>query len=162
MPPSRPELVPQGRPAFVFPQGAGRDCNCESRPRGLGKIRCLAGGGDKQTPAELSQMKGQMVAVEQASIAKKCNIQFQGQRLQRCRARRTVSARKTASPQRPRSSSSGRRISKMYLGNCGAGRRVRRLPDQPASKLNRKAKATADTRKPAVRAWLPRLIAATR
>jgi hypothetical protein len=28
-------------------------------------------GGDKQTAAELSQMKGQMVAVEQASIAKK-------------------------------------------------------------------------------------------
>jgi hypothetical protein len=25
---------------------------------------------------ELSQMKGQMVAVEQASIVKKCNIQF--------------------------------------------------------------------------------------
>jgi polygalacturonase len=37
-------------------------------------------GGDKQTAAELSQMKGQMVAVEQASIAKKCNIQFRGQR----------------------------------------------------------------------------------
>jgi hypothetical protein len=35
-------------------------------------------GGDKQTAAELSQMKGQMVAVEQASIAKKSNIQFQG------------------------------------------------------------------------------------
>jgi hypothetical protein len=37
-------------------------------------------GGDKQAAAELAQMKGQMVAVEQASIAKKCNIQFQGQR----------------------------------------------------------------------------------
>ncbi|NOJ47831.1 hypothetical protein [Bradyrhizobium archetypum] len=37
-------------------------------------------GGDKQTAAELANMKGQMVAVEQASIAKKCNIQFQGQR----------------------------------------------------------------------------------
>src|ERR1700742_1226368 len=37
-------------------------------------------GGDKQTAAELAQMKGQMVAVEQASIAKKCNIQFQGDR----------------------------------------------------------------------------------
>jgi len=37
-------------------------------------------GGDKQTAAELAQMKGQMVAVEQASIAKKCNIQFQGNR----------------------------------------------------------------------------------
>jgi hypothetical protein len=36
--------------------------------------------GDKQTAAELAQMKGQMVAVEQASIAKKCGIQFQGQR----------------------------------------------------------------------------------
>ena len=36
--------------------------------------------GDKQAAAELAQMKGQMVAVEQASIAKKCNIQFQGQR----------------------------------------------------------------------------------
>jgi hypothetical protein len=35
-------------------------------------------GGDKQTAAELSQMKGQMVAVEQSSIARKCNIQFQG------------------------------------------------------------------------------------
>jgi len=32
-------------------------------------------GGDKRTAAELSQMKGQMVAVP---IAKKCNIQFQG------------------------------------------------------------------------------------
>jgi hypothetical protein len=36
--------------------------------------------GDKQTAAELSLMKGQMIAVEQASIAKKCGIQFQGQR----------------------------------------------------------------------------------
>jgi hypothetical protein len=35
-------------------------------------------GGDKQNAAELSQMKGQMVAIEQASIAKKCDIQFQG------------------------------------------------------------------------------------
>jgi hypothetical protein len=35
-------------------------------------------GGDKQTAAELAQMKGQLVAIEQASIAKKCNIQFQG------------------------------------------------------------------------------------
>jgi hypothetical protein len=35
-------------------------------------------GGDKQTAAELSQMKGQMVAVEQASIAKRCNIHFEG------------------------------------------------------------------------------------
>jgi hypothetical protein len=37
-------------------------------------------GGDKQTAAELSNMKGQMVAIEQASIAKKCGIQFEGQR----------------------------------------------------------------------------------
>jgi len=35
-------------------------------------------GGDKQTASELGQMKGQMVAIEQVSIAKKCNIQFQG------------------------------------------------------------------------------------
>ena len=35
-------------------------------------------GGDKQTAAELAQIKGQMVAIEQASISKKCNIQFQG------------------------------------------------------------------------------------
>jgi hypothetical protein len=35
-------------------------------------------GGDKQTAAELANMKGQMVAIEQASIAKKCAIQFQG------------------------------------------------------------------------------------
>jgi hypothetical protein len=34
-------------------------------------------GGDKQTAAELAQMKGQMNAIEQASIAKKCGIQFQ-------------------------------------------------------------------------------------
>lgn len=34
--------------------------------------------GDKQTAAELANMKGQMVAIEQASIQKKCNIQFQG------------------------------------------------------------------------------------
>jgi hypothetical protein len=33
--------------------------------------------GDKQNAAELA-MKGQMVAIEQASIARKCNIQFQG------------------------------------------------------------------------------------
>src|SRR5215468_3304620 len=33
-------------------------------------------GGDKQTAAELAQMKGQMVAIEQASTAKKCNIEF--------------------------------------------------------------------------------------
>jgi hypothetical protein len=31
-------------------------------------------GGDKQAAAELAQMKGQMVAVEQASIAKNCNF----------------------------------------------------------------------------------------
>src|SRR6478672_498950 len=35
-------------------------------------------GGDKQTAAELAQMKGQMTAIEQASIARKCNIEFQG------------------------------------------------------------------------------------
>jgi hypothetical protein len=35
-------------------------------------------GGDKQAAAELAQMKGQMVAVEQASIVKNCNIKFQG------------------------------------------------------------------------------------
>src|ERR1700759_3689254 len=34
-------------------------------------------GGDKQTAAELANMKGQLIAIEQASIAKKCNIQFQ-------------------------------------------------------------------------------------
>jgi hypothetical protein len=33
-------------------------------------------GGDKQTAAELSQMKGQMVAVEQASIAKNATSSF--------------------------------------------------------------------------------------
>src|SRR5258705_9655643 len=37
-------------------------------------------GGDQQTAAELANMKGQMVAVEQASNAKKCGIQFQGPR----------------------------------------------------------------------------------
>src|SRR5258708_7698136 len=34
-------------------------------------------GGDKQTAAELAQMKGQMVAIEQASIQEKCSIQVQ-------------------------------------------------------------------------------------
>lgn len=34
-------------------------------------------GGDKQTAAELGQMKGQMIAIEQASVQKKCGIQFQ-------------------------------------------------------------------------------------
>lgn len=34
-------------------------------------------GGDKQTAAELANLKGQMVAIEQASIQKKCGIQFQ-------------------------------------------------------------------------------------
>ena len=33
--------------------------------------------GDKQTAAELGQMKGQMVAIEQASIAKNCDIKFE-------------------------------------------------------------------------------------
>ena len=37
-------------------------------------------GGDKQTAAELAQMKGQMVAIEQASVQKNCGIQFQGPR----------------------------------------------------------------------------------
>jgi len=34
-------------------------------------------GGDGPMAAELSQLKGQMVAIEQASIQKKCGIQFQ-------------------------------------------------------------------------------------
>jgi hypothetical protein len=33
-------------------------------------------GGDKQTAAELAQMKGQMAAIEQASIQKNCGITF--------------------------------------------------------------------------------------
>jgi hypothetical protein len=33
-------------------------------------------GGDKQTAAELAQMKGEMVAIEQASIQKNCGITF--------------------------------------------------------------------------------------
>jgi hypothetical protein len=37
-------------------------------------------GGDKQTAAELAQMKGQMVAIEQEANMKKCGIQFQGAR----------------------------------------------------------------------------------
>ncbi|MGM4918072.1 hypothetical protein [Tardiphaga sp. 813_E8_N1_3] len=37
-------------------------------------------GGDKQTAAELAQMKGQMVAIEQSANTKKCGIQFQGPR----------------------------------------------------------------------------------
>lgn len=34
-------------------------------------------GGDKTNAAELANLKGQMQAIEQASIARKCNIQFQ-------------------------------------------------------------------------------------
>ena len=37
-------------------------------------------GGDKQTAAELAQMKGQMVAIEQEANMKKCGIKFEGQR----------------------------------------------------------------------------------
>jgi hypothetical protein len=33
-------------------------------------------GGDKQNAAELGLMKGQMVAIEQASVQKKCGIEF--------------------------------------------------------------------------------------
>jgi hypothetical protein len=36
-------------------------------------------GGDGQVAAQLAQLKGQMSAVEQASIQKKCGIQFQRQ-----------------------------------------------------------------------------------
>ena len=35
-------------------------------------------GGNGQTAAELAQLKGQMVAIEQAAIAKKCAVQVQG------------------------------------------------------------------------------------
>ena len=34
-------------------------------------------GGDKQTAAELARLKGEMEAIEQASIRKNCKIQFQ-------------------------------------------------------------------------------------
>jgi hypothetical protein len=34
-------------------------------------------GGDKQTAAQLAQLKGQMDAIQQASIQKQCGIQFQ-------------------------------------------------------------------------------------
>lgn len=37
-------------------------------------------GGDGPVAAELGQLKGQLAAVEQASIMKRCNIQFHGQR----------------------------------------------------------------------------------
>ena len=36
-------------------------------------------GGDGNVAAELGRMKGQMQAIEQASIAKRCGIQFQRQ-----------------------------------------------------------------------------------
>ncbi len=35
--------------------------------------------GDNQTAAELASLKGQMIALEQASIAKHCEISFQRQ-----------------------------------------------------------------------------------
>jgi outer membrane lipoprotein-sorting protein len=34
-------------------------------------------GGDKQNAAELSRLKGEMEAIEQASVRKQCGIQFQ-------------------------------------------------------------------------------------
>jgi hypothetical protein len=34
-------------------------------------------GGDSSMAAELAQLKGQMVAIEQASIQKNCGIKFQ-------------------------------------------------------------------------------------
>lgn len=34
-------------------------------------------GGDKQTAAQLAQLKGEMDAIQQASIQKQCGIQFQ-------------------------------------------------------------------------------------
>jgi hypothetical protein len=34
-------------------------------------------GGDKQGAAELARLKGEMDAIEQASIRKRCGIQFQ-------------------------------------------------------------------------------------
>ena len=37
-------------------------------------------GGNGQTAAELANLKGQMVAIEQASNQKRCGIQFQGPR----------------------------------------------------------------------------------
>src|ERR1051325_5026127 len=36
-------------------------------------------GGDGQVAAQLAQMKGQLSAIEQASIQKRCNIQFRRQ-----------------------------------------------------------------------------------
>lgn len=39
-------------------------------------------GGDGPTAAELADLKGRMVAVEQASIQRNCGIQFQGKRPQ--------------------------------------------------------------------------------
>ena len=71
---------------------AGVDCD---RRRRYALRHELAGlvGGDKQMAAELAQMKGRMVAIEQASIQKKCGVQFQGPRPPGTRVRllRTVS-----------------------------------------------------------------------
>ena len=47
-------------------------------------------GGNGQTAAELAQLKGQMVAIEQASIQKKCAIQFQGKPPAACFADLTI------------------------------------------------------------------------
>ena len=40
-------------------------------------------GGNRQAAAELAQLRGQMVAIEQANIQKRCGIQFQQQPAQR-------------------------------------------------------------------------------
>jgi hypothetical protein len=39
-------------------------------------LRCFFIGGDKQNAAELARLKGEMDAIEQTSIRKKCGIQF--------------------------------------------------------------------------------------
>jgi hypothetical protein len=66
-------------PAYVSPV-VYQTYTCVQLTQEAIAVSALAVGGDKQTAAELSKMKGQMVAIEQASIAKKCGIQFEGQR----------------------------------------------------------------------------------
>jgi hypothetical protein len=66
-------------PAYVSPV-LYQTYTCVQLTREAIAVSARAVGGDKQTAAELSNVKGQMVAIEQASIAKKCGIQFEGQR----------------------------------------------------------------------------------
>jgi hypothetical protein len=63
-------MVMSRRPALLFGGLKRRPCAFVFWPA------AFLVGGDGQVAAQLSQLKGQLNAVEQASIQKKCGIQF--------------------------------------------------------------------------------------